>query len=170
MKYIVIILLLFLLGCSESPEPINKISQKEIEEILIQANKNAIRKETIQIEAYVKRRGLDVVQTGTGLRYQIYEDGEGKMAEFGKSAVVNYDVNLLNGTLCYSTKEKGPEEFVIGNDNVETGLHEAISYLKVGDKAIVIIPSHLAHGLAGDFDKIPVRSTIIYDLELIAVK
>ena len=60
--------------------------------------------------------------------------------------------------------------FLVCRDEVESGLHEAIQYLKVGDKAKVIIPSHLAHGIAGDFEKIPPRSTIIYDIHLIAVK
>ena len=70
----------------------------------------------------------------------------------------------------YSSKEDGPRSFMIGQDNVETGLHEAVTYLKLGDKAHVILPSHLAHGLTGDNNKIPPRSTVIYNLELIGLK
>jgi FKBP-type peptidyl-prolyl cis-trans isomerase len=149
---------------------LNNLSEKEIKEKLIEANKIAAQKESIQIDGYVSRRKLDVTKTGTGLRYFIYNEGKGEKAENGKIAVVKYEVSLIDGTVCYSTKEKGVEEFIIGKDNVESGLHEGITYLKVGDKAKIIIPSYLAHGLAGDFKKIPVRSTIIYDIELIALK
>ena len=55
-------------------------------------------------------------------------------------------------------------------DNVETGLHEGIKYMKVGEKAKMILPSHLAHGLIGDSKKIPPRSTIVYDIELLDLK
>jgi FKBP-type peptidyl-prolyl cis-trans isomerase len=149
---------------------INTLTQKEIKENLIEANKIAAQKESIQIDGYVARRKLEVTKTGTGLRYVIYKEGTGEKAVNGKIAVVKYEVSLIDGTVCYSTKEKGAEEFIIGKDNVESGLHEGITYMKVGDKAKIIIPSYLAHGLAGDFKKIPVRSTIIYDIELIALK
>jgi FKBP-type peptidyl-prolyl cis-trans isomerase len=172
MRYILFILTAFIfLACSDNPKPeFKQLTQKEIEDALIIANKNALKKESDQIDAYAKRRNLDVIKTGTGLRYQIYEKGEGEKATLEKRAVVNYEVTLLDGTVCYSTKEKGTEVFTIGKDNVESGLHEGISYMSAGDKAIIIIPSHLAHGLAGDFEKIPVRSTIVYDIELVAIK
>lgn len=157
------------LSCEEE-KPIEKPSPNQVKEALIEANKQAVEKEHRQINGYIERRKLDVISTGTGVHYQIIKKGEGEKAVEGKKAVVSYEVTLLDGTLCYSTKEKEPEEFMIGKDNVETGLHEAITYLHVGDRAIIIIPSYLAHGLAGDFDKIPVRSTIIYNLELIAIK
>ena len=166
--FIILSSFFLLLACTNSPE-IKQLSLKEVEEALLNANINALEKEAEQIDAYIKKKKLNTVKTGTGLRYYIYQQGEGVKAENGKRAIVHYKVTLLNGTECYSTKD-GPEEFVIGKDNVETGLHEAINYLKEGDKAIVIIPSHLAHGLAGDLKKIPIRSTIVYDIELVAVK
>tara|TARA_R110001592_G_scaffold225276_1_gene481069 strand:+ start:13716 stop:14207 length:492 start_codon:yes stop_codon:yes gene_type:complete len=163
--------MLFSCGNNEKVDKANNVfSQKEIKENLIEANRIAAQKESIQIDGYVARRKLDVTKTGTGLRYLVYEEGDGEKAVNGKTAVVKYEVSLIDGTVCYSTKEKGAEEFIIGKDNVESGLHEGITYMKVGDKAKIIIPSYLAHGLAGDFNKIPVRSTIIYDIELIALK
>jgi len=147
-----------------------ELNPTQVKEALINANKAAAEEESLQIDGYVKRRKLDVITTGTGLRYQIYKKGDGEKAAFGKRAVVAYEVSLIDGRVCYSTKDTGPEEFKIGSDRVESGLVEAICYMSVGDKARVIIPSHLAHGLVGDFKKIPVRSTIIYDIELIKLK
>ncbi len=99
----------------------------------------------------------------------IYFNGNGQQAKVGNIALINFEISLLNGTVVYSSNNK-PEEFVVGKDNVESGLHEAITYLKVGDKAKLIIPIHLAFGLAGDMNKIPPRSTIVYDIELVSLK
>ena len=41
------------------------------------------------------------------------------------------------------------------------------TYMKEGDKAKLILPSHLAYGLIGDQNKIPQKATIIYDIELL---
>jgi len=75
----------------------------------------------------------------------------------------------LDGTKCYNTDEK-PEFFTVGKDYVESGLHEGIQFMSIGDKAIIIIPSHLGHGLAGDLKKIPFKSTIVYDIEFLDIK
>ena len=168
-KTIIFILFIAFISCSEQQE-IKQPSLKEIQEALLEANIKATEIESEQIEAYIKEKELSVEGTGTGLRYSIYHKGEQTIkGELGKRAVINYQVTLLNGDTCYSTEGK-PEELLIGEDYAESGLHEAIQLMYEGDKAIVIIPSHLAHGLAGDLKKIPIRSTIVYDIELLKVK
>lgn len=166
-----IIVGMLLFACNGEEQNSNvELDPNQVKEALIAANKTAAEEESLQIDGYVRRRKLDVITTGTGLRYQIYKKGDGEKAAIGKRAVVAYEVSLIDGRVCYSTKEHGPEEFKIGSDRVESGLVEGICYMSVGDKARIIIPSHLAHGLVGDFEKIPVRSTIIYDIELIKLK
>jgi len=166
--YLILITIVFV-SCSDEPKP-KPIDMAKMQDMLIEANKKSIQKESQQIDNYIKELNYQFVETGTGLRYYIYEKGTGEKAENQKMAVVDYEVYLLNGTLCYSTKEKGAEEFLIGKDNVESGLHEAINYMRIGDKAKVILPSHLAHGLAGDFKEIPPKSTVVYDVRLKALK
>lgn len=171
MRILVGVIILFgCISCGNSGNEQTEMNHQQIKEVLIDANKVAAEQESLQIDGYVSRRKLDVITTGTGLRYQIYFKGEGKKAEPGMRAVISYEMSLIDGRVIYSTKEVGVEEFTIGNDRVESGLHEGICYMSVGDKAKIIIPSHLAHGLVGDFKKIPVRSTIIYDIELKALK
>lgn len=167
--FLVLILMLSIYSCTEDTSTEKEIPLSEIKEQLIDVNKQATDVESTQIDGYVKRHKLDVVKTETGLRYKIYKNEEGDNIIEGQSAVVEYKVSLIDGTECYNTNDTA-EIFVVGKDNVESGLHEGISYMSKGDKAIIIIPSHLAHGLAGDFNKIPIRSTIIYDIELIDVK
>jgi FKBP-type peptidyl-prolyl cis-trans isomerase len=50
---------------------------------------------------------------------------------------------------------------------VESGLHEAIQLLSPGDSALFIIPSYRAHGLVGDMEQIPMRSTVVYHIGLV---
>ena len=171
MKYLVFILsFIIILSCSgDTEKELPLLTQKQMEEKLIQANKNALSIEKKQIEEYVKEKKLNVNTTSTGLKYQIYNDVEGDSIKNGDKVYVSYKVTLLDGTECYNTDSKA-EEFLVGKDYVESGLHEAITYLNKGDDAIVIIPSHLGHGLTGDFEKIPVRSTIIYDISVVDVK
>lgn len=171
MKFLMLIFIAMLFfACDGDEQQQVVMNEHQVKEALINANKTAAEEESIQIDGYVRRRNLDVIKTGTGLRYIIYKNGDGEKAVIGKRAVVTYEMSLIDGTVCYSTKELGPEEFKIGSDRVESGLHEAICYMRVGDKAKIIIPSHLAHGLVGDREKIPIRSTIIYDIELIKLK
>jgi FKBP-type peptidyl-prolyl cis-trans isomerase len=87
--------------------------------------------------------------------------------EAGMKATVKYKISLLNGRVCYTSDNKGLEQFVVDNDQVESGLHEGIKRMKVGNKAKFILPSHLAHGLIGDEDKIPSHAPIVYDIELL---
>lgn len=151
-------------------EKAKSLTQEEVQQPMIRVNKQLIKNESENIDAYITRQNWEVEKTGTGLRYMIYKKGTGEPATHGKIAKINYKVNLLDGTLCYTSDKTGPQEFKIGEDNVESGLHEGIQYLKEGDKAKIIIPSHLAHGLIGDSEKIPPLSPIVYDVELIDVK
>lgn len=146
------------------------IHSKAFQDKLIEANKMYVKRENDEIDQYVAHRGWQMTTTGTGLRYMITKKGTGELAVLEKQAKVNYKITLLDGTLCYSSDSTGAKVFVIGKDNVESGLHEGIQLLHVGDKAIFILPSHLAHGLIGDESKIPPHSTVIYDIELIAIR
>jgi FKBP-type peptidyl-prolyl cis-trans isomerase len=137
---------------------------------LVEKNKKAVLLEQRDIENYVRRQGLKTVQTGSGLNYQLIVDAQGTNAESGQEVLVEHEVQLLNGKVCYSSKDSGPESFVVEMDHVESGLHEGIQYMSPGDSAVLIIPSHLAHGLVGDMEKIPMRSTIVYHIKLLAVR
>jgi len=52
---------------------------------------------------------------------------------------------------------------------VETGVQEGLKKMREGDKVKMIIPSHLAHGLTGDMNKIKPLTPIVVDLHLIEI-
>jgi FKBP-type peptidyl-prolyl cis-trans isomerase FkpA len=145
-------------------------SEAELKEQLINANKKTVKTEDQQIKDFLARNRWDMNQTGTGLRYRIYENRKGAPAVEGKIAVIQYEVSLLNGEVVYSSDDMGNKEFQIGRGGVESGLEEGILLMRVGDRAKFIIPSHLAFGLVGDQHKISSKTTLVYDVKLLNLK
>jgi FKBP-type peptidyl-prolyl cis-trans isomerase FkpA len=145
------------------------IDQAELNKKIVEANKMYIKRESDEIDQYIKLRGWEMITTGTGLRYMIIQKGKGKPSLPDTEATIKYAVSLLDGTPCYSSDKLGVRTFLVEKDNIESGLHEGIQYLHEGDKALFILPSHIAHGLLGDEDKIPSHATVVYELELISV-
>lgn len=135
---------------------------------LVQENRDAVRLEDRDIDLYLRRHELQTVQSGTGVHHQFVRDVPGEPIRAGEWAKVNYCMELLNSDTAYTSKPGEPESFLVGMDNVESGLHEAIQRLSPGDSAIIIIPSYRAHGLIGDQDKVPMRSTVVYRIGLVA--
>ena len=132
-------------------------------------NKTWTQEEQEVINQYIERKGWEMTNTESGLSYLIYKQGTGEKAEPGMRAMVDYSITLLDGKEVFSTKEKGPQPFLIEHDNVEPGLHEGITYLKVGDRAKMIIPYYLAHGLMGNHSTIPPLATLVFDIRLLGV-
>ena len=168
--FLIICSLFLFLQCNNKKEQSKAVDEKKLKQTLEQVNKKLIKTEDEEIDALIKRYRWKMKKTPTGLRYLVYKEGNGLKAETGKTAVVNYEIKLINGTLCYSSKQTGPKSFVIDRALIETGLNEGVLLLRVGDKAKFILPSYLAFGLHGDDNKIPKRATLIYDVELIELK
>lgn len=160
-------------SCEESPEKVNPpaINPAKVKNQFIRANQQVVAKENDEMDYYQKSHQMPFIRTNDGIRYFVYKPGPLKSDSVQDGAVIkiNYTVSLLDGTECYSSKTDGPKEFKVGMDNLEDGLHKAVLYLKANDKALIMIPSHLAHGLLGDSKKIPPQVPILYDIEILSV-
>ncbi len=169
--FIVLIIAIGFVSCrNKKVDATNILSQDQITEKLLEANKAAVIAENEQIDKYILRNGWQMIATGTGLRYQFIEKGTGVKASAGMQVNFEYEVQLLTGETIYSSTQSGPKEFMLGKGGVESGLEEGMLLLHVGDKVIFIIPSYLAHGLSGDQDRIPSKATLIYTIKLIDLK
>jgi len=111
-------------------------------------------------------------KTESGLRYKIIQKGDsGKKAEKGQTVSVHYKGQLEDGTVFDSSyKRNAPIDFPLGVGQVIPGWDEGIGLLNVGDKARLVIPSHLGYGAAGAGGVIPPNATLVFDVELVAVK
>jgi len=129
-------------------------------------NKFLVQKDNERIQSFVERRGWQMKKTGSGLWYQIISDKTGTKINEGDKVKIDYEIRLLDGTLCYTSDSTGFKEFVVGRQETMVGLQEGIKLLTNGDKARFIIPPHLGYGLIGDENRIPARAILVYTLEV----
>ncbi|MFC6592445.1 FKBP-type peptidyl-prolyl cis-trans isomerase [Deinococcus lacus] len=105
------------------------------------------------------------------LKVEKYHEGTGPVAEKGKMVSVHYTGTLENGRKFDSSRDRGePIEFPLGVGYVIQGWDEGIAGLRVGDKAKLTIPGHLAYGPAGSPGTIPPNATLIFDVEVMGVR
>jgi peptidylprolyl isomerase len=87
---------------------------------------------------------------------------------------VNYTGYLLDGTKFDSTidpafKHPTPFTFPYGGHRVITGWDTGFEGMRVGGKRRLFVPYQLAYGLAGSPPKIPAKSNLIFDVELVSI-
>ncbi len=146
------------------------IDKKDLQETLIDANMKFLAQESDAIDDYITNNNLDVIKTGTGLRYQIFRSGDGDLIQKGDLITIDYKIESLKGDLIYSSANDGLKSFVVGKGGVESGLEEAVLKMKKNSEAILILPSHLAHGYVGDGNRIPHRAVLVYKIKVIDIK
>jgi FKBP-type peptidyl-prolyl cis-trans isomerase len=146
------------------------IDDKQLELSLEEMNRKMLQYESELIDNYIEKNNLKVIKTGTGLRYQIFNEGDGDLIKKGDVVTLEYELSLLSGELLYSSENDGNKVFLVSRGGVETGLEEAVLKLKNNSEAILILPSHLAHGLLGDGNKIPPKAIIVYKIKVIDIK
>lgn len=167
-KCLILLLLMVFFSCEEKPKNQTiPVSKGEMKSSMETANRYLLAEEEEDIANYVKRHGMDVVSTGTGLRYQILKKGSDRLIGKGQEVCLEYELYSIAGDLIYSSEKDGVKKFVVGNGAVESGLDEAMAYLHYGDVAKVIIPFHLGYGLHGDDNKIPEYATLVYSIKII---
>jgi FKBP-type peptidyl-prolyl cis-trans isomerase len=162
-----IILLLLLTGCRREEKPLTREEYRRTREALVGANRLLVKKDNEKIKAFVQRNNWNMQQTPSGLWYMIMREGNGKHARTGDRITLAYRLELLDGTLCYTSDSLGLKQFTIGQGGVESGLEEGVLLLRKGDSARFILPPHLAHGLTGDGNRIPARAIVRYEIEVI---
>lgn len=127
--------------------------------------------------AVLKRKPMSTLSsiattTASGLTYIITERGDGEQAAAGKTVTVHYTGLLTSGAKFDSSLDRNePIPFLLGAGKVIKGWDEGIAKLRVGDKAMLIIPPHLGYGARSTpGGEIPANSTLIFIVELVGVK
>lgn len=161
---------IFLIVYACENDPVHEQKPTWTREQSTELNKRFAEEEKIKIKLYLKQRETwDMKDTGSGLKYWIYEDKEGPRAKEGDRVDVQFEVRKLNNELIYKTEDNEYSSFKVDKSDVETGVMEGIKYMSEGDEAKLIIPSHIGHGLLGDMNKIPPLQVLVVDLKLVKI-
>lgn len=162
--------LVVLCSCGEEAQTPKKPVRWNMEKST-KMNKELALEESIDIDLYfAQHENWEVKETGTGLRYVILKKTDGAIPKAGMDAKTQYRISLLDGTEVYRTAADEVDIFRIDKSEMESGIHEGIKLMRVGEKAKLVFPSHLAHGLVGDLQKIPPLSPLVVDIELIGIE
>ena len=116
-----------------------------------------------------------IMTTASGLQIIDNVVGTGASPKPGQTCVMHYTGWLYeNGQkgskFDSSVDRKEPFEFPIGVGRVIKGWDEGVASMKVGGKRTLIIPPGLGYGARGAGGVIPPNATLMFDVELLAVK
>ena len=110
------------------------------------------------------------VSTPSGVRYWDVLTGTGAPATKGHVVKVLFTAWVENGKqFDGSASADRPTIFTLGVGQVIPGWEEGMEGMKVGGKRQLRIPPELAYGSAGVPPAVPPSSTLIYDVELLAL-
>ena len=110
----------------------------------------------------------EVVTTASGLQYEILTAAEGAIPTASDSVKVHYHGMLVDGNVFDSSVNRG-EPATFGVTQVISGWVEALQLMPVGSKWKLFIPSELAYGAQGAGQSIAPHSTLIFEVELLAI-
>jgi FKBP-type peptidyl-prolyl cis-trans isomerase len=113
--------------------------------------------------------------TASGLQIIDSTVGTGASPKPGQTCVMHYTgwlyENGQKGKKFDSSVDRNePFEFPIGQHRVIAGWDEGVATMKVGGKRTLIIPPALGYGARGAGGAIPPNATLMFDVELLAVK
>ena len=110
-----------------------------------------------------------VVKTDSGLMYKVLSAGTGASPTASSQVEVNYEGKLTTGKVFDSSYQRGSTA-TFGVSEVIAGWTEALQLMKTGSTWELYIPSNLAYGARGIPGVIPGDSTLIFKVDLIAIK
>ena len=113
--------------------------------------------------------------TASGLQIIDSAVGSGSTPKPGQICVMHYTGWLYEdgkkGKKFDSSVDRNePFEFPIGQRRVIAGWDEGVATMKVGGKRTLIIPPALGYGARGAGGVIPPNATLMFEVELLAVK
>lgn len=128
----------------------------------------------------------NAIELPSGLKYVITETKNGLQPKTGADVKVNCAGYFTDGKLFWTTWKVLAEAYEMydhrqesagGYAPIETvysdeapliqGFREGLQHMKVGDKALLYIPSHLGYGAAGAGGVIPPNADLVFELELV---
>jgi len=140
---------------------------------------NMLRERTEGIMGRVKKDGEDylvnfldcnddAVKTDSGLVFCSMTEGTGEQPGPMSTVEVHYHGTLTDGTVFDSSVDRG-QTISFPLNQVIPAWTEGLQLMKVGGKATLVCPPHIAYGENGAGDTIPPGATLKFEVELFKV-
>ncbi|EQC50966.1 FKBP-type peptidyl-prolyl cis-trans isomerase [Bacteriovorax sp. DB6_IX] len=142
------------------------MQEKQMEMLKAEAEKNLV-----EGQAFLEsNKAQDGIQTlPSGLQYRVLTEGEGNKPSAEDTIEAHYEGRLIDGTVFDSSYQRGtPATFPV--NRVIAGWTEALQLMGTGSKWQLFIPANLAYGEQGAPPAITPNATLIFDVELLAIK
>lgn len=145
--------------------------REELTQKQAQLRKVAAEKNMKEGQAFLVENGKKdgVVTLPSGLQYKIIKAAEGKKPLDTDTVDCQYHGTFIDGTEFDSSYRTG-KPFSFKVSGVIPGWVEALKLMPVGSRWQLFIPPQLAYGEQGRGNQIGPNSTLIFDVELIAIK
>lgn len=109
-----------------------------------------------------------VVALASGVQYKILKEGDGRKPADADAVECNYRGTLLDGTEFDGTDPGKPATLKVAQ--LIAGWKEALKLMPEGSKWQIFIPPQLAYGPRGVGSDIGPNETLVFEVELLAVK
>ena len=149
-----------------SPDQVNQILNEFFEGMQKKAEGN--NSETGKAFLAENKNKPGVVETASGLQYQIITEGTGPKPTAKNQVKVHYTGTLIDGTVFDSSVSRG-EPATFGVTQVISGWVEGLQLMPKGSKYKFFIPSNLAYGPQGAGKAIGPNATLIFEVELLDI-
>lgn len=124
------------------------------------------KKGTAFLEANKYKDG--VTSLPNGVQYKVLTAGHGSKPTDASTVECTYRGTLIDGTEFDATEQGKPAKLQV--ERLVAGLKEAIRFMPAGSTWQIFIPSQLAFGERGSGSTVGPNATVIYQVELLAVK
>lgn len=142
-----------------------RLKQKQAARIAAEDNK---KKGEVFLAENKKKEG--VVTLPSGLQYKILKAGDGKKPTEADTVECHYRGTLIDGTEFESSFRAGQTQTFKIKGGVIPGWREALMLMPVGSKWQLFVPPQLAYGERGSGSSIGPNATLIFEVELLAIK
>jgi FKBP-type peptidyl-prolyl cis-trans isomerase len=133
------------------------------------AERNAKNKRDGEAYLVANKKKEGVVTLPSGLQYKVIKKGNGAKPKATDTVRTHYHGTLISGEVFDSSVERGePATFAVGG--VIRGWTEALQLMPVGSKWRLFVPAALAYGPQARGAAIGPNSTLIFEIELLAIE